>query len=234
MPATTNTGDTTKLVICGNDGQLPCTLGDLFTVANLFAEYVIKFFLPTVFFIGLFLTLWPIIQNPNSPEKLADAKGRLIKLLIGTGVIVGAYFIVRVVLLTLGVDSGSAILQKAVGNTSFNIPFVERAYGQAAPTSPTAPADANSSGKFNNPLNSISIQSVVAGIANVVVYLGTIGVIYGYIRSAIFFVMSQENPGNLVKAKTWVFWTTVIALCIFGAEMIYNTIVNTTNSLLPK
>jgi hypothetical protein len=229
MPATTNTGDTTTLVTCGNDpSQAPCTLSDLFTVSNLFAEYVIKFFLPAVFFIGLFLTILPILKNPNSPENLADAKGRLIKLLIGTGIVIGAYMIVRVVLLALGVDSGSDVLQRAVGGTSFHIPFVEYAYGQ------TTPAPTTSSGKFNNPLSNVTIQSVISGIANVVLYLGVIGVIYGYIRSAIFFVMSQDNPNNLTKAKTWVFWTTAVALVIFGAEVIYNILVSTTNSLLPS
>lgn len=228
MPATTNTGGETTLVTCGNEGQAPCTLSDLFTVSNLFAEYVIKFFLPAVFFIGLFLTILPILKNPNSPENLADAKGRLIKLLIGTGIVIGAYMIVRVVLLALGVDSGSDVLQKAVGGTSFHIPFVEYAYGQSTP------APAANSGKFNNPLSNITIQAVISGVANIVVYLGVLGVIYGYIRSAIFFVMSQDNPNNLTKAKTWVFWTTVVALVIFGAEVMYTTLVDTTNSLLPK
>lgn len=227
MPATTNTGETTTLVTCGNDPtQPPCTLSDLFTVSNLFAEYVIKFFLPAVFFIGLFLTVLPILKNPNSPENLADAKGRLIKLLIGTGIVIGAYMIVRVVLLALGVDSGSDVLQKAVGGTSFHIPFVEYAYGQADPGANT--------GKFNNPLSNITIQAVISGIANIVLYIGVLGVIYGYIRSAILFVMSQDNPNNLTKAKTWVFWTTAVALVIFGAEVIYTTLVDTTNSLLPK
>lgn len=228
MPATTNTGDTTVLVRCGNTGQDPCTLSDLFTVSNLFAEYIIKFFLPVVFFIGLFLTILPILKNPNSPENLADAKGRLIKLLIGTAIVVSAYMIVRVVLLSLGVDSGSDVLQRAVGGTSFHIPFVEYAYGQ------TTPAPTANSGKFNDPLSNITIQAVISGIANIVVYLGVIGVIYGYIRSAILFVMSQDNPNNLTKAKTWVFWTTVVGLAIFGAEVIYTTLVDTTNSLLPS
>jgi hypothetical protein len=228
MPATTNTGAITSLVTCGNTGQDPCTLSDLFTVSNLFAEYVIKFFLPAVFFIGLFLTILPILKNPNSPENLADAKGRLIKLLIGTAIVVGAYMIVRVVLLSLGVDSGSDVLQRAVGGTSFHIPFVEYAYGQ------TTPAPTTSSGKFDNPLSSLTIQAVISGVANIVVYLGVIGVIYGYIRSAILFVMSQDNPNNLTKAKTWLFWTTVVGLVILGAEVIYTVLVDTTNSLLPS
>ncbi len=223
MPADTIDGNTTKLVTCGNVDQKVCQLSDLFSVANLFAEYVIKFFLPTLFFVGLFLTFWPIIKNPSSAEALAEAKGRFIKLLIGTVVVVGAYLIVRVVLLSIGVDSGSGVLQKAVGGKpSLNVPFIERVY---------AAEDTENTGKFNNPLDSVSIQTVVAGIANIVVYLGTIGVIYLYIRGAMYLVMSQERPENLSKGKKYIFWATVIGLCIFGAEMIYTTLVDTTNSI---
>ena len=278
MPADTIDGTTTKLVTCGNEGQKVCQLSDLFSVANLFAEYVIKFFLPTLFFVGLFLTFWPIVKNPSSAEALAEAKGRFIKLLIGTVIVVGAYIIVRVVLLSIGVDSGSGVLQKAVGGKpSFNAPLIERAYADYLPgpsgtvskkangevcansdecqsnncvkdvgsiklcqavasNNPTNTTNNNSnsgsgSGKFNNPLDSVSIQTVVAGIANVVVYLGTIGVIYLYIRGAMYLVMSQERPDNLSKGKKYIFWATVIGLCIFGAEMIYTTLVDTTNSI---
>jgi hypothetical protein len=279
MPANTNDGTTTSLVNCGNSvNEAPCQLSDLFSVANLFAEYVIKFFLPVVFFIGLFLTFWPIVKNPSSGEALAEAKSRLIKLLIGTGIVVGAYVIVRTVLLALGVDSGSDVLQRAVGGKpSMNIPFVERAYADYLP-GPTGivskktngetctnndecisnycakdtggkfcqnktdqnpsnqnpnnkTADNSNSGKFNNPLDSVSVQSVVSGISNIIVYIGTLWVIYLYIRGGILFVMSQEKPDNLTKAKKSVFWATVIGICIFGAELIYTALVDTTNSL---
>ena len=242
MPANTNDGTTTSLVNCGNSvNEAPCQLSDLFSVANLFAEYVIKFFLPVVFFIGLFLTFWPIVKNPSSGEALAEAKSRLIKLLIGTGIVVGAYVIVRTVLLALGVDSGSDVLQRAVGGKpSMNIPFVERAYADYLPgptgvTSNQNPnnktADNSNSGKFNNPLDSVSVQSVVSGISNIIVYIGTLWVIYLYIRGGILFVMSQEKPDNLTKAKKSVFWATVIGICIFRAELIYTALVHTPNSL---
>jgi hypothetical protein len=45
-------------------------------------------------------------------------------------------------------------------------------------------------------------------------------------------MMGQENPEYVKKGKKWILYSLLVAVLVFGAEMIYNTISLTIESLI--
>lgn len=219
-------GQEVSLVTCAtSQNDKPCTLNDLSETFKLVGQYIIKIIFPAAFFFGIFMIVLPLLKNPNNPEYRSQAKMNLIKLVIGTLLMVGAYFIIRAVLSSLGLGQGSTILQETVKVNppqSFNFNIIDRAYAQ------------KTIGSFENPLENTSVQGVLSGIINVMVYVATIGIIISIIRGVMYLVTSQENPENLKKGKTWIIWSLVCALIVFGAQTFHGMIVNTVDSVFNK
>lgn len=204
----------TSLVNCGNSGQDPCTIDNLIELANRFGEYILKIIFPSVFFLGLFFTIYPILKDPNNPTNIAEAKRRGWKLLIGTSIMLGAYLIIKAILISIGADDNGNVFKKTVGLFYNNI--FSHAYAAES---------------FKNPLQSVSIQSILSGIFNLLAYFAIIGIIAGIVRGVILLMLGQENPDYVKRGKKWIIYTLLVALIVFGAEMIYNVISDTVGSV---
>jgi hypothetical protein len=198
------------IVKCGNDSDVKnaCTIDDLFSLATNVGDYVITVVFPAVFFIGLLFTVYPILKDPTNPTNIAEAKSRLWKLLIGSGFMLGAYLLVKAVLVGIGLNT-DGVFKKVV--SFLNEGPITTAYAQS----------------FTNPLQSVSVQSVILGVVNVFTFLAVIGIILGIIRGVIFLMLGQENPEYIKKGKTWIIYTLLVAAVVFGSQMIFNVITDT-------
>jgi hypothetical protein len=210
----------TSVVICGNgrDVTKACKIDDLFKTLNQFAGVLIKVVFPAVFFFGLFMTVTPILWSADKPEALALAKSRFKYVAIGTGVVLGAYLIVKVVLTSLGFKESDTV-QPTFGNY-INI-FVNTAYA----------ADADCTSSICNPLSIGSVQDVIRNITNTVGFLAIVGSVIAIVRGVIFLMLSQENPDFVKRGKKWIIGGLGVAALFLGGEMIYNLIVNTAKSV---
>jgi hypothetical protein len=233
----------TQIVQCGE--EVACKLADLYPTLERFSVFIVQFLFPMIFFTGIFLTVLPILKNPDSPENRAQAKANFIKLGVGTLFITGAYFIIKSILLGLGVYDTKIVpapatttyapVQMQIQASSF-AGFIERAHAQdfpstdPAPSTP-APASSDSIGTFANPLKDVTIQGVLMGIANIVFYFAILGVVYGTIRGVLYLLLTQENPDNLRKGKVWLLWSMVAAVLVLGANTFLNVIINGWNSV---
>ncbi len=211
-PSATNLeGKSESIVNCGNSigdatQTKPCTIDDLFGLATSVGDYVITVVFPAVFFIGLLFTVYPILKDPTNPGNIAEAKSRLWKLLIGSGFMLGAYLLVNAILSGIGLENAGGKFEKVVA--FLNQDFISVAYAQG----------------FTNPLDSVSVQSVILGIVNVLTFLAVIGIILGIVRGVILLMLGQENPEYVKKGKKWIVYSLLVAAIVFGAEMIYNVI----------
>ncbi len=212
------------IVPCGNSTSTAnrCKIDDLFTLGSRFASYIIAVIFPALFFFGLYMTLWPLIKDPNSSTNRTQAKQNGMKLLIGTAFVLGAYLIVQSLLASLGFD-GSGVFKKTINtNTTVSFLGLERAYAEG-------------DGSFVNPLTTTSVQSVLGGLVNMVTFIAVIGIIYGLIRGVMYLMLGQENPENIKKGKTWIIWTLAIAAVVFGAQTLLSLISNTATGVFgPK
>lgn len=204
-------GEISKSIVnCGNSSgteqqMKPCTIDDLFSLATNVGDYVITVIFPAVFFLGLLFTVYPILKDPTNPGNIAEAKSRLWKLLIGSGFMLGAYLLVKAILSSIGIKD-TAVFQKTVG--FLNEGYVSVAYAQG----------------FTNPLESVSVQNVILGVVNVLTFFAVIGIILGIIRGVILLMLGQENPEYVKKGKKWIIYSLLVAVIVFGAELIYNVI----------
>ncbi len=226
----------TQIVQCGE--EIACKLADLYPTLARFAEFIVQYLFPMIFFTGIFLTVLPILKNPDSPENRAQAKSNFIKLGVGTLFITGAYFIIKSILLGIGVYDTKIVAPAAT--TSFAPSFIERAHAQAeipytppatTPTTPVAPASSDSIGTFANPLKDVTIQGVLMGIANIVFFFAILGVVYAIIRGVLYLLLTQQNPDNLRKGKVWLMWSMVAAVLVLGAQTFLDVIVGGWNSV---
>jgi hypothetical protein len=225
--AETVNGTIEGIVSCGNatGTENRCRIDDLFSLGSRFASYIISVIFPALFFFGLYMTLWPLIKDPNSSANRTQAKQNGMKLLMGTAFVLGAYLIIQSILASLGfVDTG--IFKKTV-NTSTSTQTVsfmgiEKAYAEG-------------DGSFVNPLTTTSVQNVLGGLVNMVTFIAVLGIIYGLIRGVMYLMLGQENPENIKKGKTWIVWTLAIAAVVFGAQTLLSLISNTATGVFgPK
>jgi hypothetical protein len=253
-------GQTVGLVGCATSKEpRPCTLDDLISTMSKTAAFIITIILPVVFFYGLFMTLWPVFKGPDNPANIAEAKSRFIKLLIGTAIVAGAYVIVKGVLLSIGVNQTDTI-QKVINTKNalaphFNyLSFISgTAYAQSGPlsgnafnntggTGNTGPLSGNAfnnggtsssptSGGFQNPLENVTVQGVISGIINSIIFIAILGNVYMYFRAAFLFLNGQQNPVNLVKARWWFGAAVAVSLIVFGAQTIYSIVEGTIKSV---
>jgi hypothetical protein len=209
-----NNGISESIVKCGNSGQEPCRIDDLFTLASNVGNYVITIVFPAVFFLGLLFTVYPLLKDPTNPHNITEAKSRLWKLLIGTGFMLGAYLLVKAVLISIGLDINT--------NNSFDkvISFLN-----------TNPVNVAYAQNFTNPLDSVSVQSVILGVVNILTFLAVIAIILGIIRGVILLMLGQENPDYVKKGKKWIVYSLLVAAIIFGAELMFDMINTTIKSI---
>ena len=207
-------GEISKSIVnCGNSSgteqqMKPCTIDDLFSLATNVGDYTLKVIFPVVFFLGLFFTIYPMLKDPTNPLNIAEAKSRLWKLLIGSGFMLGAYLLVRAILSSIGIKD-TAVFQKTVG--FLNEGYMSVAYAQS----------------FTNPLESASVQNIMLGIINIFTFFAVIGIILGVIRGVILLMLGQENPDYVKKGKQWIIYSLLVAVVVFGAELIFDVITNT-------
>ncbi len=249
-------GETVGLVGCATSKEdRPCTLDDLIITMSKTASFIITIILPVVFFYGLFMTLWPVFKGPDNPVNIAEAKSRFIKLLIGTAVVAGAYLIVKGALVSIGVKETDTIKKVINTKTSFRstgeinyLAFIfdkanAQGYSQAQdsqaantgsePTiySQAQDSQAASGGSFQNPLENVTVQGVIGGIINSVIFIAILGNIYMYFRAAFLFLNGQQNPSNLIKARWWLGAGVAVTLIVFGAQTLYGIIEGTIKSV---
>ncbi len=225
-----NSGNSVSLVDCATSkAPRPCTLDDLINTMSKTAAFIITIILPVVFFYGLFMTLWPIFKGPDNPANIAEAKSRFIKLLIGTAIVAGAYIIVKGALLAIGVnqtDTLKKVINTPPPKTSFNFDYrdfiFEKSYAQSS---------AATSAGFENPLSNVTVQGILSGIINSIIFIAILGNIYMYFRAAFLFLNGQQNPGNLVKARWWFGAAVAVSLIVFGAQTIYGVVEGTIKSV---
>ena len=253
-----DTGNTNGLVTCGNIEQKACTIDDIFDTLNNFAGFILKVIFPGVFLFGIFMVAWPLINQfgsgePN-PAKNAEVKKRLKYLVIGTIFTVGAFLIVKAVLSGAGYKGVDNITNPIDNNaTSF---IIERAYAQNSnsagplnssgfgnPTNSNAPGPLNSGGFgagnakessslfLPNPLANVTVQDMILGIANILIYVIIVGAILGIIRGVMYLLLTQENPANLEKGKMWILRSLIAVGIALGAQLIYSIVVNTVSSV---
>ncbi len=207
-----------NLVTCGNTSLATdkCTIGDIFGLANNIGVFSLTVLFPIVFFIGLFISIFPLLRDPNVPANRAQAKSNAMKVLIGSLIMVGAYAFVKILLATIGTNPN--ILKQVT--SFFTDPILGVAYAADKPF-------------FSNPLDNVSVQNVLGGIINFLVFLSVIGIIIGIVRGVMLLLLGQENPENIKKGKTWIIYSLIIAAIVFGAEMIYN-IIDATARTIPS
>lgn len=240
-----NSGNSVSLVDCATSkAPRPCTLDDLINTMSKTAAFIVTIILPVVFFYGLFMTLWPIFKGPDNPANIAEAKSRFIKLLIGTAIVAGAYIIVKGALLAIGVnqtDTLKKVINTPPPKTSLNFDYrdfiFDRSHAQSGPISGNAfnnggGAAANApTGGFENPLSNVTVQGIISGIINSIIFIAILGNIYMYFRAAFLFLNGQQNPGNLVKARWWFGAAVAVSLIVFGAQTIYGVVEGTIKSV---
>lgn len=237
-------GNSVSLVDCATSkAPRPCTLDDLINTMSKTAAFIITIILPVVFFYGLFMTLWPIFKGPDNPANIAEAKSRFIKLLIGTAIVAGAYIIVKGALLAIGVnqtDTLKKVIDTPPPKTSLNFDYrdfiFERSHAQSGPISGNAFNNGGAvasapAGGFENPLSNVTVQGILSGIINFMIFMAILGNIYMYFRAAFLFLNGQQNPSNLVKARWWFGAAVGVSLVIFGAHKIYEAVEGTIKSV---
>jgi hypothetical protein len=216
-------GKVKSIVECGNDSSTTsrCRIDDLFDLSTKFASYIIAVIFPALFFFGLYMTLYPLIKDPDNPTNRAESRQNGMKLLIGTVFVLGAYLIVKSILVSIGLTDDK-VFQKVIKTENGPVSFlgIEKAFAQDSKVP-------KNSGSFGNPLTEVTVQNVLGGIINVVTFIAVLGIIYMLIRGVMYLMLGQENPGNISKGKTWIMWGLIVAALVFGAQMILSILSNT-------
>jgi hypothetical protein len=214
---------TNTIVHCGNPGQSACTINDIFITMNQFSGFLIKVIFPALFFFGLFMVLWPLInqfQN-ESANALNTAKQRAKMLVVGSGFVIGAFLIVRAILAAFGYKDLDTI-----DKTTYMQNFIKDIFPTALAQSSTDTAS-----KFPNPLADSTIQDIILSIANVLAFIIIIFAILGIVRGVMYLLLTQESPENLQKGKKWIFWSLIAVAATLGAELFINIIQDTAVSI---
>lgn len=203
-----------SIVQCG--WEKPCSISDLIHSSSLLAQSIIKIFFPILFFAGGFISLLPIIKDPNVPENRAESKKRFKILLIGSSFMLGAYVIVSSVLSIMGLKTNVLDNVTSVNKTSVLNYVFDTSYA------------------IYNPLSDVSVQAVLLKIANGVVFLAMIAGAYAVVRGGLYLVWSYQNPSeagiaSVQKAKWWIISGILVWVFFLGAEYFISIIYNTFN-----
>ena len=228
-------GAESGIVICGkgNDPKDACTISKIFEQASNLAGFIIKILFPAMFFFGLFMIAFPLVnifQGEVSPEAIATAKKRGKLLLMGTVFVIGSFLIVKSILTTLDYNGADTIVNPIKSNVnSSSSPtsyiFIEKAYAQSTGTSKDALSF------IPNPLKNIEVQKAMLGVANIFVFIIITLCILGIIRGVLFLLLTQENPENLERGKKWIIRSLIAAAIVLGAQLMYSLIVDTVSSI---
>ncbi len=220
------------IVICGRgydvkgtDVNKPCTIDDIFKQANNLAGFILKVIFPVIFFFGLFMIAWPLVNQMGggaNPASIALAKKRGGYLVVGTVFTVGAFLIIKALLSSLGYKETDTIQVPVNSNANTSYLFVERVYAEGA----------GPLGFLPNPLADISVQKATLGVANVFAYIIIVCAILGIVRGVMYLLLTQQDPGNIEKGKKWILGSLAAAALIFGAQLFYSIIVDTASSVL--
>ena len=209
----------------GTGVEKPCTIDDIFKQANNLAGFILKVIFPVIFFFGLFMIAWPLVNQMGggaNPASIALAKKRGGYLVVGTVFTVGAFLIIKALLSSLGYKETDTIQAPVNSNANTSYIFVERVYAEGA----------GPLGFLPNPLADVSVQKATLGVANVFAYIIIVCAILGIVRGVMYLLLTQQDPGNIEKGKKWILGSLAAAALIFGAQLFYSIIVDTASSVL--
>lgn len=85
--------------------------------------------------------------------------------------------------------------------------------------------------KFQNPIKSQSVASVLKSFFDILVQIGAVAVTLSIVYSGFLFVVARGNPEQLKQAKTTLFWTIIGAMILLGAQVIAVIIQNSIEKL---
>ena len=226
--SSTPTENRGSLVNCGfGEFEDKCSISDIFVTADLLAQFIIKIIFPTVFFVALSMVLLPLIRDPSNPVVRAEAKKKVKPLLIGTACVIGAYLIIGTVLRSIGI-SGDSIINKAFDSTTntsylYNIIGIDIVSAEASTTR----------GFFPNPLGDNSVQNLLLGIANGVVFILVIAGGYCLVRGGFGLLLySRDNPQKMKENKWWFIIGASIVILAFGSQYIIGVVYNTASDFV--
>ena len=128
-----------------------------------------------------------------------------------------------------GPISGNAFNNMGQPTNSNNGPISGDAFNNMGTSQ--KPSTGASSGSFQNPLENVTVQGVIGGIINSVIFIAILGNIYMYFRAAFLFLNGQQNPSNLIKARWWLGAGVAVTLIVFGAQTLYGIIEGTIKSV---
>lgn len=206
----------------------PCTIADIFVTLNNFVAFLLYTIFPFAFFFAIMYAFIPILKDPSNAGNIEHMKKSLIKITIGTLFVVGAFFFVRFIISSIGLKN-SAVNSSFDQNTdtinsSQSSLLFDYAYAENTES-------ADSSVFIKDPLENATVKTVLSGLINFMYFFVVLAIAYGYLRGAFLLVTSQQNPGNIVKGKLWVLWTTIVAVVLFAAPLILGIITDTVDSL---
>ena len=84
---------------------------------------------------------------------------------------------------------------------------------------------------IENPIESDSIEALLAVILNIIVRVGMPLIILAFIYSGFKFIEARGNPAKLETAKTAILWTAIGAAVLIGAKVLGDLIGNTVDLL---
>ena len=90
------------LVNCGNEGQNPCTFGDLINMIDGVIQFVMVNVVPPIAVITLVIAAINLMTSSGDPGKMEQAKKTIIWIIAGLVVIYGAWAIVKGFIMALG------------------------------------------------------------------------------------------------------------------------------------
>jgi hypothetical protein len=94
-------------------------------------------------------------------------------------------------------------------------------------------AYAQSTGLFDNPLESDSLLELFAKILRAIVRIAAIALVFAFVWVGFQFAAAQGNTESLSKARNALLWTVIGAAIILGAEGIAAVIGSTAATLAP-
>lgn len=119
------------------------------------------------------------------------------------------------------------------------------AHAQVGGLAPGAPYQSSGSGSYNsstgcsngnstqlcNPLQATSLLALVTDVLQLVVYIGSIVVVFMIIVTGFLFVAARGNPGEIEKARNALLWTVIGGLIILGSEALAQGIYATAQAI---
>lgn len=227
--------DSQSLVTCAvGTANTPCTISDLFSTLNNFSAYLLYTIFPFAFFFALMYAFLPVLKDPSNPANLNHLKKSLSMIAIGTFFVIGSYFLVRILLSSLGVTNSAVNNAIEEPQKSSSLPFTIAYAESFVDCDGDGVNDGSSPLKICNPIKSQFVEEILSIMLNFGFFLVVIGLIYGYIRGALYLVTSQQIPEGIKKGKQWIIWTTIVGVVLFSAPTILGIIIDTVDSLKPK